>query len=113
MKSRQILILPYSIKSNVSQVAVPAPRPVITSFHVRTQGKYEINRIAAHDDADLLSPFKRRLFRFAPLFTLLAMSSYLGYFGYRIYCTVSAQTEYHRTYVMAWLFIASEFCVAS
>ena len=41
------------------------------------------------------------------------MSSYLAYFGYRIYCTNSAQQTYHKVYVMAWLFIVSEAFVAS
>lgn len=74
---------------------------------------YSVLQVAQHDDADLLPQWKRRLYRLGPLFTFLAMGSYLLYFAYRIYCTYDAQHYYHETYVMAWLFISSEFCVAS
>lgn len=73
---------------------------------------YTIETLHQHDDADLLTPWKRRFYRLSPLFTFLAVSAYFLYYGYRIHCTVYAQRAYHKTYVMAWLFIAAEGCVA-
>lgn len=73
---------------------------------------YTIETLDEHDDAELLSPWKRKLYRLSPLFTLLAVSAYFLYYGYRIHCTVYAQRAYHKTYIMAWLFIAAEGCVA-
>lgn len=100
-----------------TKVSVPRPHPTVTTFQIkfpddvmRSSSLYKINK---HDDVDLLAPWRRRVFRFAPLATFLAMSSYFAYFGYRIFCTFSAQQKYHRTYVMAWIFICSEFMVAS
>lgn len=73
---------------------------------------YTIETLDQHDDADLLVPWKRKLYRLSPLFTFLAVAAYLLYYGYRIHCTVYAQRAYHKTYIMAWLFIAAEGCVA-
>lgn len=73
---------------------------------------FEIETLDKHDDADLLSPWRRKLYKLSPLFTLLSVIAYFSYYGYRIYCTVSAQQEYDKVYVMAWLFIAAEGAVA-
>ena len=73
---------------------------------------YTIETLHEHDDADLLAPWKRKLYRLSPLFTFLAVAAYFLYYGYRIHCTVYAQRAYHKTYIMAWLFIAAEGCVA-
>jgi hypothetical protein len=73
---------------------------------------YTIETLHEHDDADLLAPWKRQLYRLSPLFTLLAVAAYFLYYGYRIHCTVYAQRAFHKTYIMAWLFIAAEGCVA-
>lgn len=73
---------------------------------------YVIAELAKHDDIDLLPTWKRRLHRMAPLFTIAAVGAYFAYFGYRIYCTVSAQITYHKIYYMAWVFISAEFLVA-
>lgn len=73
---------------------------------------YSIETLNKNDDVDLLSPWRRRLYRLSPLFTFLACGSYFLYYAYRIHCTVVAQQSYHKIYVMAWLFIAAEGCVA-
>lgn len=73
---------------------------------------YSIETLNKNDDVDLLVPWKRFIYRFSPLFTFFACASYFLYYAYRIYCTVIAQRAYHRIYVMAWLFIAAEGCVA-
>ncbi len=73
---------------------------------------YTIELLDQHDDADLITSWKRKLYRLSPMFTLLAVSAYFVYYGYRIHCTIYAQRAYHKTYVMAWLFIAAEGCVA-
>jgi hypothetical protein len=73
---------------------------------------YSIETLDKHDDVDFLPPWKRRLYRLSPIFTFLAVAAYFLYYAYRIHCTVYAQRAYHKTYVMAWLFIAAEGCVA-
>jgi hypothetical protein len=83
------------------------------SFETRHEpATYTIETLHENDDVDLLLPWKRRLYRFSPLFTFLAVGAYFLYYGYRIHCTVYAQRSYHKVYVMAWLFIAAEGCVA-
>lgn len=84
-----------------------------TSFHLPHDPKlYRVETIDEHDDVELLSPFKRSMYRLSPLFTLLAVGSYFLYYSYRIHCTIVSQEAYSKTYVMAWLFIAAEGCVA-
>jgi len=73
---------------------------------------FNIETLDKNDDVDLLSPWKRRLYRLSPFFTFLAVGAYFTYYSYRIHCTVYAQRAYHKIYVMAWLFIAAEGCVA-
>lgn len=73
---------------------------------------YSIETLNKHDDVDLLVPWKRRMYRLSPFFTFLACGSYFLYYAYRIHCTIVAQQSYQKTYVMAWLFIAAEGCVA-
>ncbi|KAH6662095.1 nucleotide-diphospho-sugar transferase [Halenospora varia] len=73
---------------------------------------YTIETIATHDDVEFLPPWKRNLYRLSPIFTFLAVAAYFTYYAYRIHCTVYAQRAYHKIYVMAWLFIAAEGCVA-
>jgi hypothetical protein len=73
---------------------------------------YTIETLHKHDDADLLKPWKRKLYRLSPLFTFFTVAAYFLYYGYRIHCTVNAQRAYHKTYIMAWIFIAAEGCVA-
>ncbi|EON68177.1 hypothetical protein W97_07326 [Coniosporium apollinis CBS 100218] len=73
---------------------------------------YMVEKIHEHDDGDRLPHWKKVLNRFGPLATALAMASYFLYFGFRIYYTLAAQREYHKVYVMAWLFIAAEAALA-
>ena len=72
---------------------------------------YFIEKLHEHDDGEQLRPWKRILHRAAPLSTLLAVGAYILYFGYRIRCTMDAQRSYHKTYIMAWIFIAAEGAV--
>jgi hypothetical protein len=85
----------------------------VTSFEKTLDpASYTIETLHKHDDVELLSSWKRRLYRLSPLFTLLAVGAYFLYYAYRIHCTIIAQHAYHKIYVMAWLFIAAEGCVA-
>ncbi|KAG9802222.1 glycosyl transferas-like protein, partial [Aureobasidium melanogenum] len=59
-----------------------------------------------------MKPWKRKLHYMAPLFTIAAMGGYFTYYAFRIYFTVDAQRTNHKTYAMAWFFIAAEFLVA-
>lgn len=73
--------------------------------------EYIIAELAKHDDNALISPWKRRLHRMTPLFTILALSGYYVYYAFRIYYTVEAQRAYGKVFPMAWLFISAEFLV--
>lgn len=87
--------------------------PGVNSFEKKLDpASYTVETVHKHDDVELLSSWKRRLYRLSPLFTLLAVGAYFLYYAYRIHCTIIAQRAYHKTYVMAWLFIAAEGCVA-
>lgn len=44
---------------------------------------------------------------------MIGMIAYWCYFGYRVYCTRRAEDVAHRTFGMAWTFIAVELGVAS
>jgi hypothetical protein len=85
----------------------------VTSFDKRLNpDSYVTETLHKHDDIEFLPLWKRRMYRLSPLFTFLAVSAYFLYYAYRIYCTVFAQRAYHKVYIMAWLFIAAEGCVA-
>jgi len=126
----------YSITSHYEELDGPTacPTPSLDSAFSRLDGKailfnpralqsvnsfkknfdpktYLIETLDQHDDVDLLSPWKRKLYRASPLFTFLAVSAYFLYYRYRIHCTVYAQRAYRKTYMIAWLFIAAEGCV--
>lgn len=73
---------------------------------------YQIETLHKYDDEIFLPPWKRNMYRLSPLFTFFACASYFLYYAYRIYCTIMAQRAYHKVYIMAWIFIASEGCVA-
>jgi hypothetical protein len=73
---------------------------------------YTIETLHKHDDVDLLKPWKRKLYRLSPLFTFFTVAAYFLYYGYRIYCIMEAQRAYHKTFIMAWVFISAEGCVA-
>lgn len=85
----------------------------VTSFEKKLDpDTYIIETLHKHDDVEFLPLWKRRLYRLSPLFTFLAVGAYFLYYAYRIHCTVVAQRAYHKIYIMAWLFIAAEGCVA-
>lgn len=85
----------------------------ITTFEDQPDTPRSAIKVLASRDDDLRIPvWRQRLFAVAPLTTFLAMGSYFAYFGYRIYATAEAQRIYRRTYVMAWIFIVSEFLVS-
>lgn len=73
--------------------------------------EYVIAELAKHDDNALISPWKRRLHRMAPLFTIAALGGYYVYYAFRIYYTVEAQRAYGKVFPMAWVFIVAECLV--
>lgn len=73
--------------------------------------EYTITELAKHDDNALLSPWKRKVHRMAPLFTFAALGGYYTYYAFRIYYTVEAQRAYGKVFPMAWVFISAEFLV--
>ena len=73
--------------------------------------EYVIAELAKHDDVALLAPWKRKLHRMAPLFTIAALGGYYVYYAFRIYYTVRAQQAYGKVFPMAWVFICAEFLV--
>lgn len=86
--------------------------------HFNTFGKrydpttFSIETLDKHDDVEFLPPWKRNMYRLSPLFTFLACGSYFLYYSFRIHCTIQAQQAYNKVYIMAWIFIAAEGCVA-
>lgn len=106
---------PRSVHTDVDSedISVNKPSGKITSFEKKLDPTlYSVDILAKTDDAGYLAPWKRRLYRVSPLSTLLSMVAYFTYFIYRISCTVIAQRVFHKTYIMAWVFIAAEACVA-
>lgn len=73
---------------------------------------YAIQRIAAHDDIEQLSTFKRILYRLCPVLVVLTIGAYWIYFVLRVRFTRAAETSAHRTYWMAWAFILVELFVS-
>jgi len=85
----------------------------VTSFEKRLDSRsYIVETVHKHDDVELLSTWRRRLYRLSPLFTFAAVAAYFLYYIYRIHCTIVAQQAYKKVYIMAWIFIAAEGCVA-
>jgi hypothetical protein len=71
-----------------------------------------VQRVHETDDIDHLPSWKRRLNRFTPLFSVVAVTSYWVYFVFRIKYTIAAQRANNQVYGMAWAFIAVEMGVA-
>ena len=85
----------------------------VTTFEKKLDpDSYIIETLHKHDDIEFLPGWKRTIYKLSPLFTFLAIGAYFLYYAYRIHCTVVAQRAYHKIYVMAWIFIAAEGCVA-
>jgi hypothetical protein len=90
-----------------------SPLRSVNSFKTKFEtASYTIETLDKHDDVEFLSLWKRKLYRLSPVFTFLAVAAYFLYYAYRIHCTVYAQRAYHKTYMMAWLFIGAEGAVA-
>jgi len=102
-----------TLLNNASPYAFNNYFPSTNTFDIPIDKKlYTVETIHESDDVDLLVPWKRRLYRLSPLFTLLAVITYFGYYGFRIWCTIQAEKAFHKGYIMAWFFIAAEGCVA-
>lgn len=85
----------------------------VTSFGKKLDpASYSVETLQQNDDAGLIPTWKRHLYRLSPFTTFAAMVSYFSYYIYRIHCTLDAQRLFHQTYIMAWVFICAEGCVA-
>ncbi|KAM0275975.1 hypothetical protein ACHAQH_007193 [Verticillium albo-atrum] len=98
-----------------SQISLAAllphgPAPVIDADWVNKSNS--IARLHDRDDADIWKGWKRYVFKFVPVLTILNTALYLLYLGYRIYCVVAAQKLRNTTYAQAWVFIGVEIAVA-
>lgn len=76
------------------------------------QEDYLIQRLAAHDDAEMLTPFRRFLYRLCPILVAVTIAAYWIYFALRVRFTRSAESAAHKTYWMAWAFILVELFVS-
>jgi hypothetical protein len=73
---------------------------------------FVIQRVAAYDDIDHMSRWKVWVYRTAPLWVLLSLVFYWLYFALRVRFTLAAQASTHQIFVLAWIFITVESCVA-
>lgn len=64
------------------------------------------------DDTGRIQKWKGDLYRLSPFATLISMVAYFLYYTYRIHCTLDAQRTFNQVYIMAWIFISAEGCVA-
>lgn len=71
-----------------------------------------IAKVHDRDDVEHMSNFKRYLFNLAPILALLTLGTYWLYFVLRIIFVISAQRAAHRSFPLAWIFIAIEISVA-
>lgn len=71
-----------------------------------------VERVHSKDDIDHLPTWKRRLNKYTPVFSLIAVTAYWVYFAFRIKYTIAAQHAANRIFAMAWTFIAVEMGVA-
>lgn len=72
-----------------------------------------VEKVNDKDDVNFLPLWKQKLHSFTPYTSMIGMIAYWCYFGYRVYCTRRAEDVAHRTFGMAWTFIAVELGVAS
>lgn len=85
----------------------------VTSFEkTLDRASYTVDTLLPIDDAGRIAPWKRRLYRLSPFTTLISMVVYFSYYTYRIHCTLDAQRVFNQVYIMAWVFICAEGCVA-
>lgn len=74
--------------------------------------EYTIQRLAAHDDVELLTTPKRIMYRLCPLVVVATIAACWIYFALRVRFTLDAQRAAHKTYWMAWAFVLVEFFVS-
>lgn len=74
--------------------------------------EYAIQRLAAHDDIELMSKTSRLAYKTAPIWAVLSLMLYWTYFALRVRFTLSAQDAAHKIFGMAWAFIGVEIGVA-
>ena len=89
------------------------PSGSVASFgKILDPSSYTVETLQQIDDAGRIAPWRCLVYRLSPLTTLISMVAYFMYYTYRIYCTLDAQWVYDKVYIMAWIFITAEGCVA-
>src|SRR4051794_24602528 len=73
---------------------------------------YKTEKLHELDDIDHMPRWKRQVYRASPVFALVAVGAYWLYFAHRIKYTLDAQRVAHKTFYMAWAFIAVEIGVS-
>ena len=73
---------------------------------------YSIQRLAKHDDIDMMPRWKRLLYRSTPLFVLATFGAHWLYFALRVIFTIAAQRAGHKTLYMAWTFVTVEAIIS-
>jgi hypothetical protein len=85
----------------------------VTTFDKKLDpASYSVETLQQTDDAGRIPTWKRLLYRLSPFTTFVSMVAYFSYYTYRIHCTLDAQRVFHQVYIMAWVFICAEGCVA-
>ena len=73
---------------------------------------YFIQRLAKHDDIDMMPKWKRWVYRSTPLFVAATFGAHWLYFALRIIFTRAAEKAGNKTLYMAWTFVAVEACIS-
>lgn len=73
---------------------------------------FTVEELSRIDDIGRIPVWKKLLYRLSPLTTIMSMVAYFMYYAYRIHCTLDAQRVYNQIYIMAWIFVSAEGCVA-
>jgi len=71
-----------------------------------------VEQVHKQDDVDHMPKWKKYLHALTPLLSILSVGSYWVYFAFRIVYVLDAQAQSHKTFIMAWTFIAVEAGVA-
>jgi hypothetical protein len=90
----------------------PGPRHAPSSSGTTAPTSYTVETWHPIDDAGRIRKWKSHLYRLSPFTTLISMVAYFLYYTYRIHCTLDAQRAFNQVYIMAWIFISAEGCVA-
>jgi len=108
IQSHDILESPAPARTNPSSISENYTRQGMSE----KVDDYAIQRLAAHDDIEQLSTFKRILYRLCPILVVLTIGAYWIYFVLRVKFTIIAERSAHETYWMAWAFILVELFVS-